>query len=141
MNQHSSTKKRMSGQSNLTKSQTCLSHELTRKRVQVHGLIQEDGLQLLLLCCPFLYKLLISVAWLLWFKSYLCCQSEEVKSGNLTVDEIITGLKRWLKSYYDQIPNTFHFRFIGSSRPKVHDSQSISSYDEGKWYFFVLKLH
>ena len=40
-------------------------HELKRKKVQVHMSIQEDSLQALLLRYSSLYKLLMTVAWLL----------------------------------------------------------------------------
>ena len=72
-------------------------HELKRKRAQVHMAIQEDGLQPVLLRYSSLYKLLTSVAWLLRFKNYLRRQSREVKSGNLTVDEIVTATREVVK--------------------------------------------
>jgi len=70
--------------------------ELKRKKVQVHLFVQEDSLQPLL-CYFSLYKLLMSVAWLLRFKTYLRCQTGEVKSGNLMVDEIVTATREVVK--------------------------------------------
>ena len=72
-------------------------HELKRKKAQVHMSIPGDSLQPLLLRHSSLYKLLTSVTWLLRFKNYLRCQSGEVKSGNLTVDEIITATREEVK--------------------------------------------
>ena len=71
--------------------------ELKRKKVQVHMLMQENSLQPLLLRYSSLYKLLTSVAWLLRFKNYLRRQTGEVKSGNLTVDEIVTATREVVK--------------------------------------------
>ena len=59
--------------------------------------IQEHSLQLLLLGYSTFYKLLMSVAWLLWFKNYLSHQSGEVKRGNLTGNEIATATREMIK--------------------------------------------
>ena len=59
--------------------------------------IQEHCLQSLLLRYSSFYKLLTSVAWLLRFKNYLRRSSREVKSGNLTVDEIFTATREVAK--------------------------------------------
>ena len=71
--------------------------DLKRKKVQVHMLMQENSLQPLLLRYSSLYKLLTSVAWLLRFKNYLRRQTGEVKSGILTVDEIVTATREVVK--------------------------------------------
>ena len=71
--------------------------ELKRKKLQVYMLQQEDSLQPLLLRYSSLYKLLTSVTWLLRFKNYLRRQTGEVKSGNLTVDEIVTATREVVK--------------------------------------------
>ena len=59
--------------------------------------IQGDTLRPLLLRHSSFYKLLMSVAWLLRFENYLCCQSGEVKSENLTADKIVTTTREVVK--------------------------------------------
>ena len=56
--------------------------ELRRKRSRVHTVVQDDVLQSLLSRYSSLYKLHMSVAWLLGFKDYLCVQINRLPDGN-----------------------------------------------------------